>query len=56
VSATESAADGRVRVLASVPEAELRRYVLDLRSMTGGQAELTITPDHYAKAPNHVGA
>jgi elongation factor G len=56
VSATESAPDGRVRVMATVPEAELRRYVLDLRSMTGGRAELTITPDHYAKAPNHVGA
>nr|WP_173921671.1 elongation factor G [Agromyces sp. Marseille-P2726] len=52
VSATETADDGRARVVASVPEAELARYVLDLRSMTGGQAELTITPDRYVKAPN----
>ena len=52
VSATESAEDGRARVVATVPEAELARYVLDLRSMTGGQAELTITPDRYAKAPS----
>ncbi|MFD4421297.1 elongation factor G [Agromyces sp. NPDC058484] len=52
VSATETADDGRARVVASVPEAELARYVLDLRSMTGGQAELTITPDRYAKAPS----
>lgn len=56
VSATESADDGRARVVASVPEAELGRYVLDLRSMTGGQAELTITPDRYAKAPSSVKA
>ncbi|MDQ0576995.1 elongation factor G [Agromyces albus] len=52
VSATESAEDGRTRVVASVPDVELSRYVLDLRSMTGGQAELTIAPDRYAKAPN----
>jgi len=56
VSATESAEDGRARVVASVPEAELGQYVLDLRSMTGGQAELTITPGRYAKAPNSVKA
>ncbi|WP_353826323.1 elongation factor G [Agromyces sp. SYSU T0242] len=52
VSATEAASDGRARVVAQVPEAELARYVLDLRSITAGQAELTITPDHYAKAPS----
>lgn len=52
VSATETADDGRARVVASVPEAELGRYVLDLRSMTGGQAELTITPDRYVKMTN----
>ena len=54
VSATEVTDDGRARVVASVPEAELARYVLDLRSMTGGQAELTITPDRYMKAPSTV--
>ncbi|GAA2034021.1 elongation factor G [Agromyces tropicus] len=52
VSATEAASDGRARVVAHVPESELARYVLDLRSITAGQAELTITPDHYAKAPS----
>lgn len=54
VSATEAVDDGRARVVASVPDAELERYVLDLRSMTGGQAELVITPDRYAKAPSGV--
>ncbi|WP_448006539.1 elongation factor G [Agromyces bauzanensis] len=56
VSATEAADDGRARVVASVPDAELERYVLDLRSMTGGQAELVITPDRYVKAPSSVRA
>ncbi|MGR0218440.1 elongation factor G [Agromyces sp. ZXT2-6] len=54
VHATEAADDGRARVVAHVPEAELARYVLDLRSITAGQAELTMAPDHYAKAPNHA--
>ncbi|HET8927041.1 MAG TPA: elongation factor G [Microbacterium sp.] len=50
VTATETADDGRTRVIASVPEAELGRYVLDLRSLTGGQAELRIEPDSYQRA------
>ncbi len=52
VNATESTDDGGTRILASVPEAELGRYVLELRSLTGGQAQLTITPDRYERAPS----
>jgi elongation factor G len=52
VSATEMADDGRARVVATVPEAELTRYVLDLRSLTGGRAELTIEPAGYERAPS----
>ncbi len=55
VNATETAEDGRTRVFAHVPDSELGRYVLDLRSLTGGQAELTVTPDRYEKAPSTVG-
>jgi elongation factor G len=51
VHASESADEGRVRVVATVPDAELERYVLDLRALTGGQAELTISVDHYERAP-----
>lgn len=50
VHASESESDGRVRVVAAVPEAELERYVLDLRALTGAQADLTITADHYEPA------
>ncbi len=52
VHASESAAEGLTRVVASVPDAELERYVLDLRALTGGQAQLTIEPDHYERAPS----
>jgi elongation factor G len=52
VSATELADDGRARVVATVPQAELSRYVLDLRSLTGGRAELTIEPAGYERAPS----
>ena len=51
VNATETTDDGDARIVASVPEAELGRYVLELRSLTGGQAQLTITPDRYERAP-----
>lgn len=56
VNATETTDDGRTRVVARVPEAGLSRYVLDLRSLTGGQAELTMTPDRYERASSTVGA
>jgi elongation factor G len=51
VSATELADDGRARLVATVPEAELSRYVLDLRSLTGGRAELTVQLAGYERAP-----
>ncbi len=48
--------DGRVRVDALVPEAELTRYVLDLRSITGGRGSFTAVPDRYEVLPGGVGA
>ncbi|MFB6610718.1 elongation factor G [Agromyces sp. NPDC056379] len=51
VTTTEVVGDGRARIVANVPEAELGRYVLDLRSITAGHAELTMSPDHYARVP-----
>ncbi len=52
VLTTETADDGRARIIATVPDAELGHYVLDLRSVTGAQAELSITPDRYDRAPS----
>jgi elongation factor G len=47
VGSTERSDDGRARIRATVPDAELARYVLDLRSLTAGEAELEIAPDRY---------
>jgi elongation factor G len=55
VNATESTADGGTRIVASAPEAELGRYVLELRSLTGGRAQLSIKPDRYERAPSTRG-
>lgn len=54
ITDTVSLDGGEVVVEATVPEAELRRYVLDLRSLTGGRGDLTVAPDHYAPCPDHV--
>jgi len=54
IADTASLDDGTVRIEALVPESELARYVLDLRSITGGRAELTMEPDHYDILPSHL--
>lgn len=54
IADTESLDDGTVRIEALVPESELSRYVLDLRSLTGGRADLTIEPDHFDVLPSHL--
>ncbi len=38
-------------VSALVPEAELVRYAIDLRSLTGGRGRFTAVHDHYARVP-----
>ncbi len=47
VGSTERNDVGRARIRATVPDAELARYVLDLRSLTAGQGELEIVPERY---------
>ncbi|GAB2465757.1 elongation factor G [Xylanimonas ulmi] len=42
---------GDAVVVATAPEVELQRYALDLRSLTQGYGQVTITPDHYEVAP-----
>ncbi|MCB7135036.1 elongation factor G [Cellulosimicrobium marinum] len=55
ITATGSLDDGRVVVEALVPEAELVRYVLDLRSLTGGRGSFTARPDRYEVLPGGSG-
>jgi elongation factor G len=49
VQDTQMTDAGDTVVIAQVPEAELGRYVLDLRSFTQGHAQLTMEPSHYER-------
>jgi elongation factor G len=37
-----------------VPQAEVARYVIDLRSMTGGRGAFSMTLSHYEELPTHL--
>ncbi|MCL2464330.1 MAG: elongation factor G [Micrococcales bacterium] len=54
IADTHTLADGTVRIEALVPESELARYVLDLRSITGGRADLTMEHSHFDVLPSHL--
>jgi elongation factor G len=55
VQETDASVDGsRVTITALVPTAELRRYAIDLRSLTGGRGHFTVEHDHYDIAPPQV--
>ncbi len=54
ITATTTTDDGRVRIEAQVPEAEVTRYALDLRSLSGGHGELTFAPGPYEVRPAHL--
>ena len=45
---------GKQRIRALVPQAEIARYVIDLRSMTGGRGAYTATFSHYEEMPQHL--
>jgi elongation factor G len=54
ISASSTTDDGRVRVEAVVPEAEVVRYALDLRALAGGRAEVVLAPGGYDVRPRHL--
>lgn len=54
ITASSTIEDGRVRIDATVPEAELTRYALDLRAIAGGRGELTMSPAAYEVRPGHL--
>ncbi len=45
---------GKQRINALVPQAEVARYVIDLRSMTGGRGAFSMTFDHYEEMPSNL--
>lgn len=51
---TEPVPGGRVRVQANVPQAEMLRYAIDLRSITRGRGVFETSFSHYEEVPPHI--
>jgi elongation factor G len=54
IQGMETTGSGKQRIRALVPQAEMTRYAIDLRSMTGGRGAFTMTFDHYEEVPSHI--
>jgi elongation factor G len=54
IAGMEQLGGGKQRISAQVPQAEVARYVIDLRSMTGGRGAYTATFSHYEEMPQHL--
>jgi elongation factor G len=54
VSGSNPLGDGRIEISAMVPAAEIQRYAVDLRSMTGGRGSFIAVHDHYDVLPAHL--
>jgi elongation factor G len=50
----EQTSAGKQRVKAMVPLAEVARYSIDLRSMTGGRGTFGMQFSHYEEVPQHI--
>ncbi len=53
IQGVESAGAGKQHVKALVPQAEVARYSIELRSMTGGRAAFSMRFSHYEEVPTH---
>jgi elongation factor G len=51
---TEATADSMQQVTAMVPTAELARYAIDLRALTGGRGRFRAEHDHYDPVPENL--
>jgi elongation factor G len=54
IQGMEQIGGGKQRIRALVPQAEVARYVIDLRSMTGGRGAFTMRVSHYEELPQHL--
>jgi elongation factor G len=54
VSGTSSLGNGLHEIVALVPAAEIQRYAVELRSMTGGRGTFIAVHDHYDLLPAHL--
>jgi elongation factor G len=50
----EGTGAGKQRIRATVPQAEVARYAIDLRSLTGGRGAFTMKFSHYEEVPQHL--
>ena len=51
---TDSIGHGKVQVRATVPQSEMLRYAIDLRSISRGRGTFEIEQSHYEEVPAHV--
>jgi elongation factor G len=54
ITSNDAATDGKTRITAQVPIAELDDFQATLKSLTGGEGLFTLQLDHYASAPTAV--
>ena len=54
IQGMEQAGAGKQVIRALVPQGEVARYVIDLRSMTGGRGAFAMTFSHYEEMPQHL--
>lgn len=54
VQGTEAADEGFQTIVALVPESEMLRYAIDLRSLSGGRGYFHAVHDHYDPVPGHL--
>jgi elongation factor G len=54
VSGSTPLGDGHIEITAMVPAAEITRYAVDLRSMTGGRGSFRAVHDHHDVLPSHL--
>jgi elongation factor G len=50
----EQTGTGKTRIRAQVPQAEVARYAIDLRSITGGRGTFGMKFSHYEEVPTHL--
>jgi len=54
IGSNDATTDGKTRITAQVPIAELEDFQATLKSLTGGEGTFTLQLDHYASAPANV--
>ncbi|MGH2812718.1 MAG: elongation factor G-like protein EF-G2, partial [Actinomycetota bacterium] len=54
IQGTESIGGGRHAIKVKVPQGEIVRYAIDLRSMTAGQGTFRMSFSHYEDVPAHL--